>query len=594
MQRLLQRSQLGQQWERRAVTKYACIWHAFSTLTDEDGLTAPKSRLKVLVASLGTILECQGVDKGLEDFRSTSGLNFAQFDFYLEKEVFSSLSDSVSRKELAPLESSIDETCWIVTKSKLTQESLKRDPCLDVDSAFKLFRIFCLLADLVRDEDGNAQVLLCSEEADLVFTKFLSALSKEWDLREEFECLFSNAIFDLPTFLSVIELKFMKNFQVEEVIEVIHDIYDEFVDDTIKKGALLKRGEYLPKFVERLFILRSSGLTYYSNPKKPKVIEFDADTRVEEILDSSDGKLHQINVITSDRVLQLATLDKRYRSQWVTSLKMALSRLHFQESYGRYLRNKRRLEWHRIRIRRQVEDERAREMLMAEKLARIAAEDQAKELAQQKAIEEEERRHLDEVRRQLEKLLAEEIQAKKDEELVRCLQAQILNEEWEKREELEKLQVEQRRLLDMERNKTKTFQQRQAEMERQLEEAEMKLRELEKTRVEMDLELRAARQKNAERNREILETRLKLFSAPIVEDEKIRLARRSVSMREGKQHLALFRPSPNLPRTEFQHSSVNHTTCSSISGIYSFSYTCHLPSNINSKVPMHSIRRTNE
>lgn len=193
----------------------------------------------------------------------------------------------------------------------------------------------------------------------------------------------------------------------------------------------------------------------------------------------------------------------RYRSQWLTSVKLALSRLHCQESYGRHLRNKRRLEWHRIRIRRQVESDRAREMLRAEKLvrqfskvstlikcylktleldadvqliiltcktkARLAAEDEAKELAKQKAMEEEQRRHLDEVRRQLEKLLAEEIQAKKDEELVRSLQARILNEEWTKREELERLQVEQRKLLDMERSKTKTYLQKQSEMERQLE-----------------------------------------------------------------------------------------------------------------------------
>ena len=76
---------------------------------------------------------------------------------------------------------------------------------------------------------------------------------------------------------------------------------------------------------------------------------------------------------------------------------------------------------------------------------------------------------MDDVRCQLEKLLAEEIQAKRDEELVRSLQARILSEEWTKREELEKLQQEQRKLLDMERNKTKTFEKRQTEMERQLE-----------------------------------------------------------------------------------------------------------------------------
>ncbi|CAL8077657.1 unnamed protein product [Orchesella dallaii] len=446
------------------------IWHAFSTLTEDEGLSAPKSKLKVLVTSLGTIIDCQGLGEALEDFGGNSRLTFSELEQYLSREVFTSLSDSLGRRELSSLESQIDEACWIISKSKLLAESMKRNPRVDTENIFKLFRIFCLLADLVEDAETDiAQVLLCSEEADLVFTKFLSSLSKEWDMKEEFDCLFSNALFDFQTFLSVIELKFMKNFEKEEVYEVINDIYEEFVADIIKKGTLLKRGEYLPKFVEKLFVLTSNSLTYYTNPKKPKTIEFDSQTRVEEGQDPQNSKFHQFYVITADRVLHLATLDKRYRSQWLTAIRLALSRLHCQESYGRHLRNKRRLEWHRIRIRRQIESDRAREMLRAEKLARLAAEDEAKELAKQKAIEEEQRRHLDEVRRQLEKLLAEEIQAKKDEELVRSLQARILNEEWSKREELERLQEEQRKLLDMERNKTKTYLQKQSEMERQLE-----------------------------------------------------------------------------------------------------------------------------
>ena len=75
---------------------------------------------------------------------------------------------------------------------------------------------------------------------------------------------------------------------------------------------------------------------------------------------------------------------------------------------------------------------------------------------------------MENVRRQVENLLAEEIQAKKDEELVRSLQAQILIEEWGKRDELEKLQDEQRKLLDVERNKTEKFLEKQAKLERQL------------------------------------------------------------------------------------------------------------------------------
>lgn len=84
-------------------------------------------------------------------------------------------------------------------------------------------------------------------------------------------------------------------------------------------------------------------------------------------------------------------------------------------------------------------------------------------------------------------------------------------------------------------------------------EAQSKLNELEKAREEMDAELRAARHKNAERNREILETRLKLFSAPIVDDEKITRARRSVSMREGRS-VAPLRPKVQLPLMELDPS----------------------------------------
>ena len=103
-------------------------------------------------------MDCQQVGKGLEDYKGTKDLNFAQFEDYLQNEVFSSLSDSASRKILSPLECRIDEACWIITKSKLMQISLKEPTSFDADTGIKLFRIFCLLADLVRDEEGNAQV----------------------------------------------------------------------------------------------------------------------------------------------------------------------------------------------------------------------------------------------------------------------------------------------------------------------------------------------------------------------------------------------------------------------------------------------------
>ena len=50
-------------------------------------------------------------------------------------------------------------------------------------------------------------------------------------------------------------------------------------------------------------------------------------------------------------------------------------------------------------------------------------------------------KELEKIKDQLEVCLEEEKQAKKDEEIVRQLQARVLEEEWGRRDQLEKLQV---------------------------------------------------------------------------------------------------------------------------------------------------------
>ena len=51
---------------------------------------------QLLTAEIGKILDLQDVDKGLDDYRSTSYLNFEQYRYYLFKEVFSALPDEMS------------------------------------------------------------------------------------------------------------------------------------------------------------------------------------------------------------------------------------------------------------------------------------------------------------------------------------------------------------------------------------------------------------------------------------------------------------------------------------------------------------------
>ena len=100
--------------------------------------------------------------------------------------------------------------------------------------------------------------------------------------------------------------------------------------------------------------------------------------------------------------------------------------------------------------------------------ARVHAEVQAQTLQRQRVIEEKKMREMEKIREQLEKLLDEERQAKKDEEIVRTLQARILNEEWARRETLEKLQEEQKKMLEAERKKREEFEKAQNEKEREL------------------------------------------------------------------------------------------------------------------------------
>ena len=100
--------------------------------------------------------------------------------------------------------------------------------------------------------------------------------------------------------------------------------------------------------------------------------------------------------------------------------------------------------------------------------ARELAEEKTATLLRQKAIEDKKMRELEKIREQLETCLDEERQAKKDEEIVRQLQARVLEEEWGRREALEKLQEEQRMMLEEERRKREAFEQEQSEKESQL------------------------------------------------------------------------------------------------------------------------------
>ncbi|XP_041456945.1 switch-associated protein 70-like [Lytechinus variegatus] len=177
--------------------------------------------------------------------------------------------------------------------------------------------------------------------------------------------------------------------------------------------------------------------------------------------------------------------------------------------------------------RRKVEEEeRERQARELEELKK-AYEDATKRAEIEERLKEEDRKRLAELEeslQQLELLLEEERQAKRDEEIVRALQARILSEETEKREELERLKEEQDALLRQEQEKREHLEQwseelvqQRLEQARQLELERERLEELEDQRKAADEKLKAAMDKltQAEEAKKLQERRKRELEKPV-------------------------------------------------------------------------------
>ncbi|KAF5308046.1 hypothetical protein FQR65_LT06421 [Abscondita terminalis] len=521
------------------------VWHAFAALQQDKPGFVQKSKLKVLTANIGTLLDLYGVEKGLEHYRSTTSLNFDHFKYYLQREVFSSLPDKIPLPELREYETKIAEACWFVCQKKyLSQE--KR--IFSDESVLQIFRIFCLLAELTLDKNGvTYQVLLHPSEASYVAQTLANSLGCIWDEEDFIDLGISIGAFRLAPFIAVLESRCVVGVKDSDAIsEAVTDLYQTFVDDVIKKGFLLKKGYIFSTMKEYWFVLRPSELTYYksrSEKERCGSLTIEPGSKVEP----KAG--FKILLQTPERTFELGTSDHMTRLQWISALQVATDHSATFQTYQRMQASKRRIQ----RQGRSQEILRARAQLQQERNARKVAEGQAKEL--EAVVMEESKRltELEQIRNNLEKLLEEETQAKRDEEIVRALQARVLAEEWEKREELEKLQEEQKTLLEEERGKRIEFEELQNQKERDLKAAQDRLDQLDKHRRELDEALKLAIHKIqiSEERREVLESRL-LEAAPSLRDgDRIRRARSFVPSTKEKPILlevraaTLRRPAKN-------------------------------------------------
>lgn len=509
------------------------IWHAFDYLALEGDGTATKVKLKLLTAEIGKILDLQDVDKGLDDYRSTSYLNFEQYRYYLFKEVFSALPDEMSIPDQHRNEAKVDEVCWELCKSNYIERD---NPLLTDECVFMLFRIFCMLGDMVENDRVLPEVVMAATEVESAIFRFMSSLGQgtDWD-PEEFDSICEMIpAFKFGILVTVLESKYAKDLDEGGSREAIKDIHDYFVKDIIKKGYMGKKMDYLPAFREHYFVLQPQVLCFYngtSEKEKRGEILIDGQCRVETIADSysksplkTPGSKHhsKFQLFACQKTYEFQASDHRTRLQWINAIKTAIENAEEPVRYQRALLDKRKLTRQEEKEREEEEDirkashadslDQTKIQLEHEKQARAMAEEHASTLLRQKAIEDKKMRELEKIRETLEVCLEEEKQAKKDEEIVRQLQARVLEEEWGRREALEKLQEEQRIMLEEERRKREEFEKEQSEKEGQLREAQKQVEDMEKERRKLDKQLDVVQEKTkrAYLSQEILEAKMKL------------------------------------------------------------------------------------
>lgn len=109
----------------------------------------------------------------------------------------------------------------------------------------------------------------------------------------------------------------------------------------------------------------------------------------------------------------------------MSALQLAIDHSNGQHGYHRSQKVK-RMEEHKRREEHALEISKTKKLLQEEMKARIAAEIQAHQLAELAQEDSKRLQDMKDTQSKLEKLLAEETQAKQDEEIVRALQARYI------------------------------------------------------------------------------------------------------------------------------------------------------------------------
>lgn len=196
---------------------------------------------QVFTASIGTLLGYKNAEDGLNEHRSTSYLNFDDFMYYINKELLSFAPRSLDHKDAKKYQSHIEELSWLVCRKTY----LNRDYVAFPDTCvYQLFRIFCLLAQLVRTTDGGtvtSEAVMVADEVEHVAASFVSALGTQssWDSADFAQIAQVLPTFRFSVFLALLDTRYAKSVPVSGLTEATREIHDMFVEDVVKKVSFI-------------------------------------------------------------------------------------------------------------------------------------------------------------------------------------------------------------------------------------------------------------------------------------------------------------------------------------------------------------------
>ncbi|XP_035640486.2 differentially expressed in FDCP 6-like isoform X2 [Oncorhynchus keta] len=503
------------------------IWYAFTSLDMEKCGKVSKSQLKVLSHNLYTVLNIPHDPVALEEhFQDDDDGPVSKHGYmpYLNKYILAKVKEGAYDKE------TFDDLCWMMTMKKNYRLTSGQGGLLcSLRDCFKLFCLFNLLSE------DHYPLIMIPQEVEYLMKKISTAMNQEWDGKPLEDLLSQNASVQEEGMSVWVFLDHMGAGRLLRVSNAgafslaLDQVFFEMYHNVLKRGYMWKKGHVRRNWMERWFVLRPSFMAYYaSEDLKDKKGEIPLDQYcVVEAIPDRDGKRCLFCVKTTSKTYEMSAADQRQKVEWTQALQTAVR-----------LQGERKSSLHQeLKLKRQVQREQSqRERSLS---ASSSRGNQSEELTIQDLEKEKERQG-----REIESIIQHQ----------REVEARRREEEEKEREQQKEVQRELERQLEEAEKLRESMQAEMAEKEKEAEQQRKRIQELELTQQKLEAALNTEIQAHMEEER----VRLELEGVLQAEEEKSRQCLLLQEQQEASRHFSPREEAPNRAKEERPAPSALH------------------------------------